>query len=272
MSRVDLHMHTTASDGTLSPEELLVYAKEKGIEYCAISDHDTMDGYLQGKEKAKELGLTLIPAIEISTGYRGIGVHVLGYCLDPLNPSLEPVLNFVQKDRVRRNHQMIQLMQEDGIDISYEKLEEEYGDIIGRPHMAKALMKLGLVSSISDAFDRYLKRGEKYYVKREYISFVDAIEKIHACGGIAILAHPYQYKYEGKDWEQFMLDAKNADIDGIEVYYSGYDLEQIDTLLEIAKENNWIVTGGSDYHGTNKPHIDLGVVNVPDSCICKLLI
>lgn len=251
-------MHTTESDGTLSPVEVVQLSKQIGLDVIAITDHDTMKGAQEAMEEGKKQGIRVIPGLEISAGYKGNDTHVLGYGMDYDDPRLEPVFHYVQRDRKKRNLKIAKKMQEDGIIIDIDDVISR--PTFGRPHFAKILVEQGYATSISDAFEKYLKEGRQYFLPRTYIPIETAISIIHECGGIAILAHPFQYGYESI--KGFLDDIVEMGIDGIEIYYSGYTDKQKGVLLQYAKEKNLLVTGGSDFHGDNKPDIKLGSVDV----------
>ena len=161
MSRIDLHIHSTASDGTCTPAEIAALAARQGLAAIALTDHDTVLGYPELQEAAASLGLETVPGIEISTKYGG-AVHILGYYMDPHSPALEPVLNWVVRDRDERNEKMCALMAADGLPVSYAEMKRRFGEVIGRPHFADILVELGLASSVRDAFDRYVEKGQRY--------------------------------------------------------------------------------------------------------------
>lgn len=257
MREIDLHTHTTASDGTLSPRQLVRLAKENGLKAIAITDHDTTTGFDEAFATGKELGVEVIPGIEISTKYSG-PIHILGYYIDPHSPELAPVLNWVVEDRDRRNAKMAQLMADDGLPVSYDEMKKRFGSVIGRPHFGQILVELGLAESINDAFDRYIEKGQKYYMPRSFLSIESSIELICHAGGIAVLAHPFQYKRDDAGLRALIEHCMESGLKGIECRYSGYDEEHVAYLEALADEYGLIKTGGSDFHGSNKPHIELG--------------
>ncbi len=257
MKRIDLHVHTTASDGTCSPSEVVRLAKEKGLAAIAITDHDTVSGYAEAAKAGEELGVEVVPGIEISTRYLG-PVHILGYYLDTKSPVLNEVSEWLVKDRDRRNRKIVSLMQADGLQVSYEQMQERFGAVIGRPHFAKLLMEMGLAESINDAFARFVERGQKYYASRNFLPIERSIRLIREAGGVPVLAHPFQYKLEDAQLRDLIALCIKNGLMGMECRYSGYSEEQIEYLLALAKEYALIPTGGSDFHGSVKPHIALG--------------
>lgn len=260
MKLVDLHNHTTASDGTFTPEQAVKYAVEKGLAAIAITDHDTADGVVQGMSAGEKYGVEVVPGIEISADYKGYGIHILGYFIDPESPHLTPVLDWVIEERKRRNRQIIRLMQDDGVKISAKWLREKFPDaVVGRPHLAAALVEKGLCSSVQEGFDRYLSEGCKYYLPRTYLPIETAFQAIKQSGGKAVFAHPLQYGMEEDRLLELTRCLTDAGCVGMECLYSGYTSEQSDYLMSIARRFGLCVTGGSDFHGSRKPHIDMGV-------------
>ena len=257
MSRIDLHIHSTASDGTCTPAEIAAMAARQGLAAIALTDHDTILGYPELQEAAASLGLETVPGIEISTKYGG-AVHILGYYIDPHSPALEPVLNWVVRDRDERNEKMCALMAADGLPVSYAEMKRRFGEVIGRPHFADILVELGLASSVRDAFDRYVEKGQRYYVPRTILPIERAIEIIRLSGGVPVLAHPFQYKRDDAGLRELIEYCMEQGLRGMECRYSGYSPEQSAYLEALAEEYGLVKTGGSDFHGSNKPQIALG--------------
>ncbi len=257
MKRIDLHVHTTASDGTCSPAEVVRIAKEKGLSAIAITDHDTVAGYAEAAAEGERVGLEVVPGMEISTRYLG-PVHILGYYLDTKSPVLNEVTDWLVQDRDKRNRKMARLMQEDGLPVDYDEMRERFGAVIGRPHFAEVLVELGLAENVQDAFARYVERGQKYYAARNFLPIERSIRLIREAGGVPVMAHPFQYKLQDAQLRELLdLCVKNG-LMGMECRYSGYTEEQVQYLLALAKEYSLVPTGGSDFHGSVKPHIALG--------------
>lgn len=270
-SKIDLHIHTTASDGTFTPSALVEQAKAAGLEALAITDHDTMAGVPEAMAAGAALGVQVLGGIEISTDYRGEDTHVLGYGLRPDDPELGPVLDWVQQDRRRRNARIAQRMNRDGIRVSLGELEEQNpGATIGRPHFARVLVDQGRADSVSDAFARFLNPGKCYYLPRTYLPMDRAVDIIRRSGGVAVLAHPLQYGYSQADLRHLVADAAGLGVGGMEIYYTGYTREQREMLSALAEEFRLFATGGSDFHGANKPQIVLGALEVPPQCLQDL--
>lgn len=270
-SKIDLHIHTTASDGTFTPSALVEQAKAAGLEALAITDHDTMAGVPEAMAAGAALGVQVLGGIEISTDYRGEDTHVLGYGLRPDDPELGPVLDWVQQDRRRRNARIAQRMNRDGIRVSLGEMEEQNpGATIGRPHFARVLVDQGRADSVSDAFARFLNPGKCYYLPRTYLPMDRAVDIIRRSGGVAVLAHPLQYGYSQADLRRLVADAAGLGVGGMEIYYTGYTREQREMLSALAEEFRLFATGGSDFHGANKPQIVLGALEVPPQCLQDL--
>jgi len=260
MERIDLHVHTTASDGTLTPSECVLRAKELGLAAIAITDHDTADGVADACEQGRKCGVEVIPGIEISADYLGIeGVHILGYFIDPNSSALNELLEWVIQERDARNEKIAAAMRADGIDVDLDEMREKYGTpVIGRPHFAAQLVEKKIAESISDAFDRFLGEEKIYYRRREYIPMDRAFSVIERAGGKAVLAHPYQYGFSEEELISLVSTVCSYGAVGIECLYSGYTPEQSNYLMSLAEHFGMCVTGGSDYHGSRKPDIEMG--------------
>lgn len=253
MREIDLHIHTTASDGTCTPREVVRLAVEQGLRAIAVTDHDTIVGHGEAMLAAMDYDIELVPGIEISTKY-GVAVHILGYFLEDLVPLLKGVVN----DRDIRNAKMAELMAADGLPVSYAKMKERFGAVIGRPHFGELLVEFGLARDVSDAFARFVGKGQKYYVPRTTIDIDTSVEAVVASGGVPVLAHPFQYKKSDGELRELIERCMDHGLRGIECRYSGYDAEQVAYLESLAEEYGLLKTGGSDFHGENKPHISLG--------------
>ncbi len=274
MREIDLHVHTTESDGTKSPAEVVRLAKDLGLRAIAVTDHDTAAGYPAAAAEGERLGVEVVPGIEISTVFSG-AVHILGYFIDPQSPEIAPVLEWVLKDRDERNRVIARRMASDGLPVSYDAMRERFGSAIGRPHFAELLVELGLARDVKDAFERFMEKGRRYYEPRHFLSLERSIWIIRRSGGIPVLAHPFQYRLDDSRLRELIEHAVQYGLEGIECRYSGYTPEQTAYLLSLAREYKLLDTGGSDFHGDVKPHIALGTgigggLEVPYVCLEKM--
>ena len=257
MKAIDLHVHTTASDGTLSPTEVVHEAGKIGLIAIAITDHDTTSGFLEAYEAGKELGINVISGIEISTRFNG-AVHILGYHVDQNCEELQLALNEIVQVRDERNEKICKKMQIDGLPVEYSALKEKFGNIIGRPHFARILVDLGLAADVQEAFHEYMDKDKRYFIPRTFLSLERSIQVIRAAGGVPVLAHPFQYRLPDQDLRFLLNRCKEYGMLGMECRYSGYTKEQSDYLIHLADEFGLIQTGGSDFHGAAKTRIALG--------------
>lgn len=256
---IDLHVHTTASDGTDAPARVVELAKESGLSAVAITDHDSVAGVEEALAAGRKLDMEVIPGIEISADYQGHKAHIVGLFVDHTCEKLRPVLDWTVYERATRNEKIVGAMAADGFDISLDILNALYPDsVLGRPHMAEYLMKKGYVSSVKEAFDRYLGEGCPYYRDKERLSMEMAVTAIRQSGGLAVLAHPLQYGYDQASLDRFLHTGKELGCAALEAYYSDHTPDQQAMLLAAAPRLGLAVSGGSDYHGARKPHIQLG--------------
>ncbi len=247
MGQVDLHIHSTASDGKLTPAQVIREAAEKGLVYIALADHDSVDGIAAAKKAAQAFpGLSVIPGIEISTDIPQGEVHILGYFFDYNDPQLLAKLEDFKNSRLRRAEQMVAKLDGLGVHIDWQRVLELAGaSTIGRPHIAQAMMEKGLAPSFKEAFDEYLGHGKPAYVEREKMLPAEAVGIIVRAKGLAVLAHPLTTE----DPEGLILELKPAGLVGLEAYYNGYSAEEVEGLLALAQKHDLIATGGSDFHG-----------------------
>ena len=257
MKTVDLHVHTNASDGSCSPEEVIDQAVDAGLSAVAITDHDNERSCAAAAVYGKEKGIEVVPGIEISTKY-GVSVHILGFFCDFNSPAIAAGLDWIVKDREERNRKVCDMLRADGIPVYYEEMEQRFGAVLGRPHFAQILMELGYVSSIAEGFKQYVGKGCKYFVNRHFFTIEQSVEMIASSGGKPVLAHPFQYKKNDEELRELIELCIDHGLQGMECRYSGYTKEQSDYLEALAKEYRLCRTGGSDFHGTRKPHISLG--------------
>lgn len=256
---IDLHTHTTFSDGTYTPEEIIKLCYKRNLKAIAITDHDTTEGIKYARDIAKELNIELIEGIEFSADYKGIEIHVLGYFLDIENKELLNLLEDLKISRDDRNKELIKKLNDIGLDISFDYVKSlSNGGLITKAHFAKAIVKKGYAKTNNEAFSLYLGRGKPAYVPRVLISYKEAIDYILNAGGIPVLAHPMIYKLSDKDIEIAIKDLKEAGLKGIECYYPSNTLSQTNLLVSLSKKYDLKVTGGSDFHGENRPNVILG--------------
>lgn len=259
MRRIDLHVHTNISDGSETPEGAVRYAKEHDICAIAVTDHDTTNGVKRAQAEGEKCGVEVVAGLELGCGWYGREVHMLGYDIDPDNEELRKTLDWIVEDRNERNKKMVALMAKDGIDIDLERLHKEHpGSIIGRPHFALCLVNAGLAESVQDAFTRYIDPGRKYYIRRNFLTIEEACEKIRSAGGKAVIAHPRQYRMNEAQLNEVFTRAKAAGVSGVECRYSGYSSDEVAAYEALAKSYGFCITGGSDWHGKHKPHIEMG--------------
>jgi predicted metal-dependent phosphoesterase TrpH len=259
MSRLDLHLHTTHSDGSLTPAEVLRLAHKAQVNALAITDHDIVSGIPEAMGVGAELGIEVIPGVEISSRLGDSELHILGYCLHWEDPELNRRLAALRASRHSRNPQIIERLRSLGLDVTYEEVQALAGtDSVGRPHIARILIDKKYVTSAKEAFDRYLADGRPAYVARDLPEPADAIDWIRAAGGVAVLAHPTWAKVSGEGLNALLTRLKGEGLGGIEVHYSTHTKRQTTEYLDLAKRLNLLVTGGSDFHGVTKPDIEVG--------------
>jgi len=270
---VDLHCHSTASDGTLRPTEVVRLAKQRELTALALTDHDTIGGVVEAAEEARKIGLDFLPGIEISAEFPHPGtMHILGYGVDPQSKTLGDLTRQLLEGRDSRNPRIIKRLQELGISITMEEVEQETRKgapadpnkplVVGRPHIAAILMRKGYVSTIKQAFDKYLAPGGLAYFDKERLSPRQALEMIRGSNGIPVLAHPVQLRTENDaQLERIIKDLLDLGLMGLEVIHSDHDAAMIEKYSALADRYKLLKTGGSDFHGTNKKNIDLGVAN-----------
>ena len=260
MEYIDLHVHSNCSDGTLSPAELAAYAAEKGLAAFALTDHDTAEGISEAAKAAALNQIELIPGIEFSTEYEGREVHILGLDIRPEQEDFARHLDFFQKSRENRNEEMARLLrQKAGFDIYLEEIQEANKDsLITRAHFGRWLVDKGYVSSIKEVFARYIGDGCPCFVPKQYTEPKNAIRLIRNAGGTAVLAHPLLYRFSGEKLAACVADLKEAGLQGLEAVYSANTGADESRMRSLARKLNLKISGGSDFHGKNKPLIDLG--------------
>jgi 3',5'-nucleoside bisphosphate phosphatase len=266
---IDLHTHSTASDGIYSPTELLHKAKEIGLRVLALTDHDTTGGLEEAARAARILDIDLIPGIEINTDVSGGEVHVLGYFLEFHRPEFQAVLKVLRDARERRGERMVELLNEHGVNITWERVREIAQGSVGRPHVASALMEAGYVQTFGEAFDKYIGTGCYAYVPRYKLTPEDAVHLIASANGLPVIAHPIELPGldELHGWLPGLCEAGMV---GLETYYGPYTPENERELLALAQEYNLIPTGGTDFHGPGIHLTPLGGRYVPFEAVERL--
>lgn len=257
--RADLHCHSTCSDGSLTPKELILLAKENGLSGLSITDHDSVAAYPEAQKFAKEVGLALIPGVEFSAEHKTHSVHILGYSFDPSNSSLLALCQRHEQRRKNRNQAILARLAKSNMQIDEEEViaiaKGDFPDTphtIGRPHIALAMTKKGYVASPQDAFKLFIGDGKSCFVQGEQISVEETIDVLHQANGFAVIAHPHLLK-------NVSIEALlEFPFDGIECYYAQFAAWQNERWLKIAQEKSKLITGGSDFHGLLKPSIPLG--------------
>lgn len=272
---VDLHVHSAKSDGTFTPSELVSYALEKGLTAFALTDHDTVDGIDEALEAAKDKPITVIPGIEYSTEYHNRDIHIVGLFIDHKSPVFTEYLTRFQQSRTERNYKLCANLRSADIAITYEALLEMFPDaVITRAHYAKYLLSKDYVKSIKEAFDRYLGDHTPYFVHREKVTPKEVIQVTLQAGGIPVLAHPVLYKLGKEQLDILVSTLTEQGLKGIECIYSTYTNSDEREIKALASKYNLLPSGGSDFHGANKPGLDLGVgygrLYVPDEYMIKL--
>ena len=269
---IDLHIHSTASDGTETPSRLIEMAKETGLSAIALTDHDTVSGVAEFMEAGQGSGVKVIPGVEISTWDRSKEIHIVGLFIDPAYPPLVEFLESMREERSLRNRLIIHRLQTLGYKITEDEVAVVAGgESIGRPHIAQVLVEKGHFECVQDVFDALLKRGKRGYIARSLKRPAAVCSLIHEAGGVAIWAHPVSGQHSGeRAYVKKMLKGLiPAGLDGLETLYTTFNRNQTALLEELADANNLLRSGGSDFHGTTRPFTKLGTgggcLSVPDS-------
>jgi predicted metal-dependent phosphoesterase TrpH len=263
--RIDLHVHTTASDGQFSPADVVHQALEIGLKTVAITDHDTIDGVAQALQAANGTPLEVIPGVELSTVSAAAEVHVLGYYISGNHPGLRDTLARLRHSRLLRAQQILDKLTRMGMPLAWDELKRIAGEaVIGRPHISLAMLERGYVSSVTEAFAQYVGRGRPAYVERYKLSPAEAVRSVLESGGIPVLAHPLYVSH-------LVPTLVDSGLLGLEAYYPGYFPDETEFLLCLADKHGLVTTGGSDFHGPDVlPGHDLGSVAVPQQVARRL--
>lgn len=256
---IDLHVHSNCSDGTFSPSQLVEYALEKGLQAIALTDHDTTEGIEEARAAAQNTSLQVIPGIELSTAFWGRDIHILGLNIDPENTYFQEKIKAFQQEREQRNRTMISRMQKEGLRITWQDMADNFPDSIWtRAHFARFLADTGQVHTLAEAFNRFLGDHAPCFVPRNKVTPFEAVKMIHQGKGKAVLAHPLLYHLTEEQLEELVQSLVQSGLDGIEAIYStNTGLDEV-RMRQLAKKYGIFITGGSDFHGSNKPSIDLG--------------
>lgn len=279
MKNIDLHVHSSYSDGTDSPATLVRLALSLGLSAFALTDHDTTAGLSDAKDALAASNahdrLRIISGVEISAAYKDRDIHILGLFIDPDNAELSSALQLARDNRIARNRTMLQRLCDDGYPMTEaELLQDSDAACIGRMHFANALIARGYAKNTTDAFQRFIGLDCPYYVPRDYITPVDAISLIRKAGGLAILAHPLLYRLERPELEHLITQLVSFGLSGLEAIYTTNSTEDEQYVRMLASRNGLLISGGSDYHGANKPHISMGTgrgnLRIPERVLTEL--
>lgn len=267
MGKADLHIHTTASDGNLSPDEIIDLAQKHDLQIISITDHDTIRGYLTARKRAGSTDIELLPGVEITCAFNGRESHLLGYCFDPEDDDFLRLLSQHKKARLSRIGWITEQLRNQGLEINREEVKAEAaGGNVGRPHVASMLIKKGYVQTAQEAFIRYLGDQALGPIESNYISYEDAIKAIKDAGGAAVLAHP-GVLYSDEELEKWV----DVGLDGIEVIHPSHNYSAQKKFNAFAEHNDLIVTGGSDFHGGNKHYLKhFGTVTISVNNVEKI--
>ena len=259
MGFVDLHVHSNASDGTFSPSQVVELAKNAGLDAFALTDHDTTAGVPEALEKGRDLNIEVIPGIEVSSSFDGTEIHILGLFVNSDDPVLAAMLEKMRISRDRRNEKMLENLAADGISFTKEEICGDNPDtIITRAHIAHALVAKGICSGMDQAFKKYLQYGGRYCPQKEHLSPEEVVKTLISNGAVVALAHPFQYKFGDKKTEELIAHMADLGMKGLEVYHSSNNKLESMKLQEMAVRHHLLPTGGSDFHGGNKPDISIG--------------
>lgn len=261
MSRIDLHAHTHESDGTERPAALVALAKEAGLVALAVTDHDTVAGLPEAREAGRSLGVEIVTGCEITARFPGRAMHVLAYGFDDREPRLLALLAQIVAGRSARNPRILDRLAALGAPVTMDEVRAEaQGQVVARPHIARALVRRGHVPDLKSAFTRYLRDGGPAYVPAETVPPEEVIAAVGAAGGVAVVAHPRQLRIDGEAGVRALFAGlRGAGLGGIEAVHPSHDAEHRALYADIASREGLVATGGSDFHGANKPDIRLGV-------------
>jgi predicted metal-dependent phosphoesterase TrpH len=256
--RIDLHTHSTASDGTFTPAELMRAAKAAGLSAVALTDHDTFDGLPEARAEAEALGVELVPGCELSLEYADLPTHLLALFVDERPGRVVGELTRVREARAKRNDIMLEKLRQVGVNLDMADVARRASGVVGRPHMAQAMVAAGVVRTFEEAFTRFLGRGGLAYVPKEKLTPREAIAAVHADGGLAVLAHPYLLSQQPRQIEALLTELAGLGLDGVEVFYTEHSEAYAALVGRLADSLGLLKSGGSDFHGAVKPGVKLG--------------
>ena len=254
---LDLHIHTTASDGSLTPTQVVQLARKKGFSLIAVTDHDTMGGVAEALEAGKKYNVDVVPGVEISSGVT-LEVHMLGYGMSPDHPVMKAMMEDMRAARVERMERIIENLQKMGVPITVEEVEAVAGGAIGRPHIAQVLIAHGLVPDVRTAFREYIGVGAKAYVERRKMTSEQVIANIRDAGGVPVLAHGGLLRISEVELNQWIDSMAKKGLRGLECYHNAHTPQMERLLRAAAERNGLLVTGGSDFHGASRPDVEMG--------------
>lgn len=271
---IDLHIHSSFSDGSMTPAEIVQMARQRKLSAIAITDHDTTEGVDEAIEAGSREGLTVVSGIELSVKFGAATLHLLGYLLDHRHPDFLQALHSLQEGRLTRNRRILDALRQQGIPIELDELLRTAGHgQSGRPHIAQILIDKGVVRSMDEAFACFLGEGGSAYVPRFIFPAVEAISLIHRAGGLAVLAHPQQLGRSGGNFARIIADLHRQGLDGVEVYYPTHSRQFRKALLRLAQQHDLLRTGGSDFHGAIRPGTTMAggkSCHVPDQLLVEM--
>ena len=255
--KADLHLHSTASDGTLAPDELIALAAELGFTHLALTDHDSVEGIGAAYDAAQDCGVELIAGVELSCGAQK-EIHILGYGFDPFDEQMIEFCRMRTLERRDRAAKMVEQLAENGVEISLDRVMELARGVVARPHVARALVEAGYANSVSNAFDKYLLPGKCGYVPKTEVKVAQAAQLIRQAGGVAVLAHPMELKMGEMALESLVHEWREQGLEGIEVYHPSAANNSLPFLKNLAQREGMLITGGSDFHGVQVRQSQIG--------------
>ena len=259
MKTVDLHVHSSYSDGTLTPTELVILAKKQNLSAMALTDHDTIVGVREAIDAGVAHDLEIIPGIELSSSYGAKEIHIVGLFVDYKDRQFNESLENLRDIRTERNLKIIKKFKDLGIEISFDEMQQLYGNaVVTRAHFADYLLLKGYIKNRNEAFERYIGENGPCFMPREKLTPEQTIKLVLDAGGVPVLAHPTLYHLGNSEMNKLLLYLCRSGLKGIEAMYSTYSMGEELQMRKLAKENHLIISGGSDYHGGNKPYINLG--------------